>query len=282
MTPTDVFWSMPWDRASVACAFGKVGIVDPAVEIDQIAAGLVDPGPIPGLARRRILLPDIDHFASRSDLPLGAVHHDIDAIFAVQQLHVVEMIALVAAGLGKSKQLAVAIQLRFPPDRQFAFESRAVEAGGGEQGLVGDRHAAAVGTAAEQAAVMPRYVAEFEMGRIERAEQPAVGVRAIGAEADRLGLALVVGGRLRAVGQLRHFAGGVDRGAAVDLGPVRRAIGDPAADYEVERRRAPHAVGQADLRQRLQVERGILLELGRAAATLGGQLDRQFRLGFKH
>ena len=69
----------------------------------------------------------------------------------------------------------------------------------------------------------------------------------------------------------RAFAGGIDRGRAIDPNTVARAIGDPRADHEIERRRTPHAIGYAHLRQRIEIEAGGTDMRGAALA-----LDRQF------
>ena len=76
-----------------------------------------------------------------------------------------------------------------------------------------------------------------------------------------------VGRDLRVVGQMRDLARGIDRALAVDPHAVAGAIGDAAADDEVERRRAPHAIGNAHLRQAREVEARRLDAARRAAGA---------------
>ncbi len=172
---------------------GDIGVIWPLDEIDQVATRLIDPGPIPGLARGNVFLADVDRLAARLDLPLRPVKHDIDTIFPIQQLHLVKLVALVADIFGEAEQLAVAVEFSLPAGRQVALEASAIEAGRGEQRLVGHRHSAAIGAGAEQAAIVARDISKFEMSGVERAEQPAIGVRAEAAHPGRLGLAFVIG-----------------------------------------------------------------------------------------
>ena len=75
------------------------------------------------------------------------------------------------------------------------------------------------------------------------------------------------------------LTGGIDRCVAIDLDAVFSAIGDAAADDEVERRGAPHTIGQPHLGKGRQVE-FRRFELGCAQLPLNCQLDRQFGLRF--
>ena len=94
---------------------------------ENVAVGLVESRPIPGLAGRRIVLPDIDQLVALADLALRAVKHDPNPVLAVEKLHVIKYIALVGRRLGKAEQLFVAVQLGFPSGGQVAFEAGSVE-----------------------------------------------------------------------------------------------------------------------------------------------------------
>ena len=116
------------------------------------------------------------------------------------------------------------------------------------------------------------------MGRVERAEQAAVGLRAIGLEADVGDDAAIGAGDRGVIGHARDLARGADRGAAIDARAAAGVVGDAGADDEVERGGAPHAIGELDLGQALERESGGLLEMLGAQFALARQFDRELGL----
>src|SRR4029079_10947258 len=234
--------------------FGKQLRVRRFLQHQEIASGLADAGPVPGFARRDVILADVDQLVARSDLALRPVKNDLNSVLAVKELNVVKHIALAAARLGKAEELTVAVQLRLPSRRQVAFEMRAVEGRADGEWPIGDHRAAPAGDRAGEAAVETLDVAETEMGCLERPEQAAIGVRTKRTHAYGPRDSLGVGRDLRVVGQRRDLAGCIDRTLPVDTNAVTGTVSHAGADNEVERRRSPHPIGNADLWRALDIE----------------------------
>ena len=55
-----------------------------AFQAQDVAAGLVEAGPIPGLARGHVVLADIDDFVAAADLPLRTVKEDLNLVLAIE------------------------------------------------------------------------------------------------------------------------------------------------------------------------------------------------------
>ena len=196
------------------------------------------------------------------DLALRPVKDHVEFIVAVQHVDVFKVIFAIAGCGREGQQRAVAVKFCVPAGREFAAELGMVEGRGMGQRLVGDHHPAPALGAAAELARKSRDIANREMRGVCRPEQFAFGIGPVEGGAD--GLAAGAEPRLDrgAVGQGRKLSRGVDRGRAVDLDPGLGAVGNPAIDDELERRRAPHSIRQADMRERIEVERGVALERG--------------------
>ena len=245
---------------------------------DDFSQRLVRSGPVPGLARRHVLLADVDQLLARSDLSLRPVQDDADLVLAVQKLHVFKDIARCPIGPGECQQLTVAIKLGLPADGQLALEPRFVERGGVEQRTVGDDCPAPVGGGPSEAAVEAGDVAEREMRGLQRPQESRLRIRTEGAQPKRARHTPGVGRNPRVVRQARDLAGGVDGCASIDPHPIARAIGHACVHDEIERGRPPHAVRKPHLRKAAEIELGRLDSRGPALA-LDRKLDRQ--LGFR-
>ena len=154
---------------------GQIAAVRRLVQREDVAAGLIEAGPIPGLAGRDVVLADVDQFLARADLPLRPVKHHAHPVLAVEELNVVKHIAVVGSRLGEAQQFVVAVDFGFPAGRQSPSKrerSNAVCAFSGR--LVIDRPAAERRRAA-QFAVEALDVADRRNG--SRAPVPANGRR---------------------------------------------------------------------------------------------------------
>ena len=149
----------------------------------EIAARLVEAGPVPGLAFGDVVLADVDHLLARLDLPLRPVKHDADAVDAVEKLNVVKDIALATVRLGEAEELTVAIDLGLPAGRQVAFEAGPVERRLSSQRPVCDHGPASPGRRAGQRTVEPVDVAHTEMCCMKGPEQAGVRVGPVSAHA---------------------------------------------------------------------------------------------------
>src|SRR4029079_2762041 len=88
---------------------------------------LVRTEPVPGLPLGDIVLRDVDQLLALADLALRPIQQDAHAVFAIEKLDVVEHVALRRIGLGKAKQLAIAVDLGLPAGGKIAFDPRSVE-----------------------------------------------------------------------------------------------------------------------------------------------------------
>src|SRR5205823_6376209 len=91
---------------------------------DKVASGLICTQPVPGLPLRDIVLADIDQLIALADLTLGPVEHDPNAVLAIEELNVIEYVALRDVRLGKTEELSVAIDFSLAGgvDRALAID----------------------------------------------------------------------------------------------------------------------------------------------------------------
>src|SRR5205085_440319 len=208
---------------------------------DDVPARLVGAKPVPCLSFGNIVLGHVKQFAPLPDLPLRAIQNYTDLILAVDELYIIEGIALRSIGLGKSEELAVAIDFSFPSRWQIAFDPGSIEVRSRRKRTIGNDGAATSGDCAGKPAAETFDISESDVGGLQGAEKLSIGTGPERPGSQQARLTRRIRRQLRIVGEACDLARCIDGALPVDPNAVRRTIGSSGADNEIERRRPPHS-----------------------------------------
>ena len=249
-------------------------------QIDQIAAFVEDPGPVPGLAGRDAFDPDRLAGPVMADLALRAIEHHVELVLAELQFDIGEFVAPVAAIGLIGPQHAVAVQFGIPAGRQSAAQRGGSESRGQVERAVGNEGAAAIGALRGKRAGRGIDIAEGQLGRAQRPQHPTRRIVAIGLEPDRIRRERILPGNPRGIAHAEHLAAGEDFVTGAEPAvprPLRLGL-------DIDRGRAPGLIGRLGLGQGGKVEfaGGRLAKSRRATFALDRLEERQLAIGFDH
>lgn len=205
----------------------------------KIAAFVDHPSPIPGLPRGQAGRADHLVAAFAADLPLRAIEHHFEGVFAELQGNIAEFVAPVAPVRVVRAQHPVAIEFGIPARRQGAAQGGRAEPRRQIERAVGDKGPATV--AGLRAECRPRGfdIAQRNLSRAQRAQQGSVGIMAEQPHPQRLRRQPVLRGQPGGIAHPQHLAAG--QRFVSQFRPM--AARGPGLDLPIHRRPAPWPIG---------------------------------------
>ena len=234
-----------------------------------------DPGPVFELAGGHGAEAHRNALALVPDLTLRSIENDLEVVVAVDERNL-ELVAPVDAVALVGEQLAVAIELGIPAEREHAAQDRGTEARRTVERRVADEQAAPHACPAGDVARRHLDIAGDDLSRAQRPEHAALGVHPEGPHAQALRNALPVGRETQVETGEGDLAAGEHLVACLEPAAAR-ALPVVALGDHVDRGCAPQRIGLVGARVDAQVALALGTKSRRATFALDG-LDEGKRL----
>ena len=116
-------------------------------------------------------------------MSLGSIENNLKPVLSILKRGIEEFVAAVGAVLGKGNELTVAVQLGIPAARQFTAQIDLVETVRAFDGTIGDHNTAPRARYSHKGCREPLHIACCHCRCLQRPEQSALGIGAIGLNA---------------------------------------------------------------------------------------------------